>query len=516
MSTVEKSIRLYAWKTNYHTFRIVQGEVDSRHFNIQLFSTTIPVNLTDCHVSLFAVKPDSTKSYIDCEVVDAELGLVKVTLTDQVAAVDGIVDCWIQVVSDAGTDLRFEGMNIEVSKCRLTEDVESSDEFPALLEAISEVRPAAARANEAADKATIAATNAGTFGTYAKNQGDAAKQAAESVGAVMESANAAAITANAASKSATAASNLANDTVAELKAARERGDLNGQSAYDFAKEDGYQGTEEEYAEDMNPDRLKAELEQIEVPEIVSSKDFMTDRTKHYVFDGYIYSLQKVATGGGMSYPNRFKPSTAILNKRLSGSGGSWGSNNSSVGYFGVDNLLVPNYSSNSPYNLVINYELPYSSNGGDDSKIVFRDSSGTRVGHCFIMPDGGNVKIADGKTIVDLRKFHTQGGGVAPDVSKVTQIALQLVLTPGTAVTSAQLENIEIYLEVEGTYNEPTITYEWKNSGIHYAPTFRTDIVGVLGEGNVIYLSDNALPPGTYSLKFADNDYMNVGMLVKE
>lgn len=134
MSTVEKSIRLYAWKTNYQTFQVVQGEANSRKFNIQLFSTTIPVDLTNCEVMFYAVKPDSTKVYVECEIIDAENGLASVTLTDQMCVVDGTVDCWVQVIGEGGTDLRFEGMNIEVSPCPMTMSIESSDEMRAFLQ----------------------------------------------------------------------------------------------------------------------------------------------------------------------------------------------------------------------------------------------------------------------------------------------------------------------------------------------------------------------------------------------
>lgn len=134
MSTVEKSIRLYAWKTNYQTFQVVQGEANSRKFNIQLFSTTIPVDLTNCEVMFYAVKPDSTKVYVECEVIDAENGLASVTLTDQMCVVDGTVDCWVQVIGEGGTDLRFEGMNIEVSPCPMTMSLESSDDMRAFLQ----------------------------------------------------------------------------------------------------------------------------------------------------------------------------------------------------------------------------------------------------------------------------------------------------------------------------------------------------------------------------------------------
>ena len=196
MSTVEKSIRLYAWKTNYQSFRIVEGEVSSRTFNVQLFGTTMPVNLSNCLVKFFAIKPDSTRVYIDAPIQNAELGRVQVTIPKQLGAVDGIVDCWIQVLGD-GTDLRFEGMSIEVSDCSLTDDIESSDDFSALVEALASVIPATARANDAAQFAE-------TSGNYAKRVGED----------VLESKNS--------------------------------GQFDGKSAYDYAKDAGYTGTEEEF------------------------------------------------------------------------------------------------------------------------------------------------------------------------------------------------------------------------------------------------------------------------------
>lgn len=214
MSTVEKSIRLYAWKTNYHTFRIVQGEMDSRRFNIQLFSTTIPVTLHDCHVCFYAVKPDGKKAYLECEILDADTGLVSVELSAQVCAVDGTVDCWIQVVSDAGTDLRFEGMNIEVGECDLNESAESSNDFGFLTTAIAEMRPATARANEAAARANASADNA----DKATAESDAQTAKAKTATTNAEKATTAANTAKANADKATTSANQAATAAEQAKA----------------------------------------------------------------------------------------------------------------------------------------------------------------------------------------------------------------------------------------------------------------------------------------------------------
>ena len=48
------------------------------------------------------------------------------------------------------------------------------------------------------------------------------------------------------------------------------------------------------------------------------------------------------------------------------------------------------------------------------------------------------------------------------------------------------------------------------------ANTFKADLIGVIGENNIIYLSDNALPSGTYVLKSSDESYGIIGTYTVE
>jgi hypothetical protein len=50
------------------------------------------------------------------------------------------------------------------------------------------------------------------------------------------------------------------------------------------------------------------------------------------------------------------------------------------------------------------------------------------------------------------------------------------------------------------------------DSGIPYVPTFKTDLIGVLGDNYVIYLSDS-LAHGTYTLKHEDERYGVIGTI---
>jgi hypothetical protein len=81
---------------------------------------------------------------------------------------------------------------------------------------------------------------------------------------------------------------------------------NGKSAYEYAKEGGYAGTEAEFAEDINPDNINQNAEDFIVselakrsqlkPEFANNIDECTDTTKLYVLpDGYIYAYMKKET-----------------------------------------------------------------------------------------------------------------------------------------------------------------------------------------------------------------------------
>lgn len=105
------------------------------------------------------------------------------------------------------------------------------------------------------------------------------------------------------------------------------------SAYEYAKDGGYTGTEAEFAEDINPDNINANAENFITtelakrgqlkPEFVQSVEELNalpeeERSKLYVLpDGYIYAYQYVEAGGP-SYINL--AGNIQYDRRLSSSG----------------------------------------------------------------------------------------------------------------------------------------------------------------------------------------------------
>lgn len=279
------------------------------------------------------------------------------------------------------------------------------------------------------------------------------------------------------------------------------------------KANGSGATEEQIAQietnkndiaDIKEDLI--ELSQIEAPEIVTSVDEMTDPTKHYVMNGYIYQSEEVTTEGETISPNVFVPSTAMLNTRYSAGSDKTSTSN---GYFFTDFIETPNIGAN-PYNVRLNWEMPVQV--ATDCKYVLYKADGTRVGYSFI--DKNKVTVSNGETIINLKNIHITSSYLEPsNWNEVAKVKFQLApYDSTTSITSTDIANLEIKLDANQVTTEGTTTQEWVNTGISYAPTFKTDLVGVLTEDNVIYLSDN-LPSGTYTLKYGDGTYATVGTI---
>ena len=250
------------------------------------------------------------------------------------------------------------------------------------------------------------------------------------------------------------------------------------------------------------------VKEMETPTIVDSVDDMTDPTKHYVLDGYIWHNKTVFVPGESvtTYPNQLIASAATLNVRYSISSASTTTKN---GYFFTDFIAATNYASNTPYNVRLNWEMPFST--ATDVKVIYYNTSKVKIGATMLI--AANTTAANGETVIDLKTIAGSNSTV-PTASEVAYVRLQLAINSSlAALTTADLAKLTITFDAifETESTESVTTKEWVNSGIAYAPIFHTDMIGVLGANNVVYLSDN-LPAGTYTLKYGD-DYATVGTI---
>lgn len=126
-------------KLNEH-IKSVELDSNSRVWHFHLTVDYQPLNLTGKTVKFMAEKPDKTNVLNDCEIIDAENGIVKVELTRQVNAVPGHVNCLLKIVGSDGYVLKTKTFIVEVSKTLSDKPIVSTNEFSALDEALGRVQ----------------------------------------------------------------------------------------------------------------------------------------------------------------------------------------------------------------------------------------------------------------------------------------------------------------------------------------------------------------------------------------
>lgn len=205
----------------------------------------------------------------------------------------------------------------------------------------------------------------------------------------------------------------------------------------------------------------------EQPTFVDSVDEMIDTNKAYVLnsDGMFYSHQVVVIPGETTttYPNQFVASAATLNKRYSISSASTSVKN---GYFITDYIVATDYASVTPYNVRLNWEMPYSA--AADVKVIYYNSGKTKLAGNML--SSANTTVANGKTVIDLKTMSV-GNSSLPTASEVAYVQLQLAIDSSmAALTASDLENLEITFDAiyETESTESVTTTEWSSTGIAY------------------------------------------------
>ena len=137
---IEKNIVIDLWEKYQEKIHVVQNEILGRSIEFQLVSKGLAVNLTDCTVTFYAVKPDGTIVFNACSLVDAARGKVKYTFTAQTVVASGDLSCSLVIVDGSANEIRTQPFAIEVvASPDYTSAVESSSEYTALDTALARV-----------------------------------------------------------------------------------------------------------------------------------------------------------------------------------------------------------------------------------------------------------------------------------------------------------------------------------------------------------------------------------------
>lgn len=119
-----------------------QGDIQSNIFRVNLTQDSSAYNLAGLTVRAYFKRPDGAVSFIDGEVTASEQGGVDITLTNQVLNHPGKALCEILVIGTAGESLSAVTFEFEILPSLNYNEVESSNEFNALVTALTAVNTA--------------------------------------------------------------------------------------------------------------------------------------------------------------------------------------------------------------------------------------------------------------------------------------------------------------------------------------------------------------------------------------
>ena len=135
------NINLDLKNRNYITDIIVsQGDQLSNVFRFNLVQDSLPYDLTGLSVKVYFERPDKFTSFITGQLVDAVKGVVDVELTNQILNTPGVCACQVIIVGTENEILSSLKILFTIEKSVNYSAVESTNEYNALVDALSNVQ----------------------------------------------------------------------------------------------------------------------------------------------------------------------------------------------------------------------------------------------------------------------------------------------------------------------------------------------------------------------------------------
>lgn len=275
--------------------------------------------------------------------------------------------------------------------------------------------------------------------------------------------------------------NVVNEALASAKAS---GEFDGKSAYQYATDGGYAGTEAEFAEDVNPDNINdnsisfitaeiAKRQQLE-PVFANSVEDMTDTTKVYVLcaTNEIWGYKRNEIVHPETNFNVFDKSAATINGRLS-NGQPASSTSGSNGCFITDFIELTDWSALSTYMVRVNFEI--NSPTADYNQANFYDENKNFISIIPINQSTMTPTVGNGKTSFDLKSG-------SPSNAKYVKLRLY-INEPTVAIATTDLDGVEITFDANITPEYVTYDYGWGSTGHTFVPADYEDRIVDLENG---------------------------------
>lgn len=245
----------------------------------------------------------------------------------------------------------------------------------------------------------------------------------------------------------------------------------------------------------------ASLGQVDV-EFVSSKEEMTDQSKLYVMDGFIWAYRltktEVEVGG---YTNQLEDKL-LLNYRISISGEpALKSNNGTVSSAASSTALhyIPVKGGDIiRVNRAIN---PYFDNGY--ARIAYLNASKSKVAPSSDLTSSKAVKLSHKDGVTSWTVGYDASGAKMSAYDSISYMVIGINIHNSTAVTAAEVADLVLTVNqpIEEGRTEIVETYDWVNTGHAFAPAdYEGRIITLENEVDVLKNKTASQAAGTLSI----------------
>lgn len=138
MKTYNKIYTVHAWKDNNKFFTVVQGEGGIKYPRLKIIDDNGSIDLTGASITYTATLPRGSEEIVDATIIDAKQGIVEFEIKSSMTMYSGIAYGELNIVSDSKV-LKVNGINLTISSATNGHEIESSEQFSALVEALRKV-----------------------------------------------------------------------------------------------------------------------------------------------------------------------------------------------------------------------------------------------------------------------------------------------------------------------------------------------------------------------------------------
>ena len=138
MKTYNKIYTVHAWKDNNKFFTVVQGEGGVKYPRLKIIDDNGSIDLTGASITYTATLPRGSEEIVDATIIDAKQGTVEFEIKSSMTICSGIAHGELNIVSDSKV-LKVGGVNLTISSATNGHEIEASEQFSALVEALRKV-----------------------------------------------------------------------------------------------------------------------------------------------------------------------------------------------------------------------------------------------------------------------------------------------------------------------------------------------------------------------------------------